>query len=456
MDWENNEGNQGDQNTLLSTLRRLLNFLGAGAGGALPPPLRGSSQVPVVSNVSLQQTQGLVGSTRFTLSWTDAAVTGTKVSHYNIYAKQMVNQNQQPVLVGAVAKSPADIILQTDQGTAVTFFIQTVLENGYSSDVLSSPTISSSVNSSNVAGAPGSITNSMLADGSVTTTKLADLAVTNGKLVDNAITTTKISDGAISTPKLQANSVTSNELAANSVIAVKIAAGVVDSSKLNATEIDVGGGGGKPGVFNVFNAAGTNIGFIGTSGGNDGAWFKTISIGGTNYSTGQLKADASGNVTLTGSVNITGSDTSVTSINGSISGIKVSISGSFATTMTYNNFILSNPSTGVSLVTLGTNNGGGDILLRDFSGNPSVRLSAPTSGGFLTLNRASYYAMLYSDVDGGGNPQLKLIGSGGTLIIGPNTSTTATAGSITPPSQVAGYLIFSNGVNILKIPYYNN
>jgi len=210
-------------------------------------------------------------------------------------------------------------------------------------------------------------------------------------------------------------------------------------------------------VFNVFNAAGTSIGFIGTSGGNDGAWFKTISIGGTNYSTGQLKADANGNVTLTGAINITGSDGAVTNVSASFSGINVSIAGAFQTSMTYNNFILSNVSSGVSLAILGLNTGGGDLSLRDSSGNLNARLSAPgTGGGFLTLNRGSYSAALYSDVDGGGNPQLRLIGSGGNLVIGPNKSTSATAGSITPPSQVAGYLIFSDGVNILKIPYYNN
>lgn len=136
--------------------------------------------------------------------------------------------------------------------------------------------------------------------------------ISGGKIIVAAsqITETAIASGAISTPKLQANAVTANEIAANAVIAGKIAtnavtattilAGAVTTAKLDTTEISVGGGGSKPGKFGVYNASGSQIGFIGVESGNEGAWFRTLSIGGTSYGTGRIRADSSGNVTISG------------------------------------------------------------------------------------------------------------------------------------------------------------
>ncbi|NDD55606.1 hypothetical protein EBZ39_17365 [bacterium] len=119
--------------------------------------------------------------------------------------------------------------------------------------------------------------------------------ISGGKIIVAAsqITETAIASGAISTPKLQANAITSNEIAANAVIAGKIAtnavtattilAGAVTTAKLDTTEISVGGGGSKPGKFGVYNASGSQIGFIGVESGNEGGWLKTLSVGGTSY-----------------------------------------------------------------------------------------------------------------------------------------------------------------------------
>jgi hypothetical protein len=89
-----------------------------------------------------------------------------------------------------------------------------------------------------------------------------------------------------------------------------IVTGSIASSKLNATEISVGGGGGKPGKFGVYNASGQQIGFIGVEGANQGGWFKTLAVGGNDSSSAYLKADSSGIVTLTGAkVSVTGTYT---------------------------------------------------------------------------------------------------------------------------------------------------
>lgn len=80
----------------------------------------------------------------------------------------------------------------------------------------------------------------------------------------------------------------------------KLIVGTVDSNKLNATAIQVGGGGSKPGKFTVHNTSGTEIGFIGVNGATEGGWFKTLGVGGATKDTPVIKADATGKVTIDG------------------------------------------------------------------------------------------------------------------------------------------------------------
>ncbi len=79
-----------------------------------------------------------------------------------------------------------------------------------------------------------------------------------------------------------------------------IVTGSISSAALDATQINVGGGGNKPGKFAVYNAAGTQIGFIGVESGYEGAWFKTLGIGGSSKAAPKITADSSGNVSITG------------------------------------------------------------------------------------------------------------------------------------------------------------
>jgi hypothetical protein len=140
----------------------------------------------------------------------------------------------------------------------------------------------------------------------------------------SAVTSTKIADNSISTPKLQANAVTANTVAAGAIVAGKVAAnaigaseiiaGVIASDKLDVNFINVGGGGGKPGQFRIFNASGVQIGFIGVDGGFNGAWFREFRVGGTSASNAKLVADSSGNLSIvdaTFSLNLNGVTTEI-------------------------------------------------------------------------------------------------------------------------------------------------
>lgn len=74
--------------------------------------------------------------------------------------------------------------------------------------------------------------------------------------------------------------------------------GSISSEKLNATEIAVGGGGGKPGRFSVFNALGQWIGFIGVYGSWQGGWMKEFRAGGNDPSTAPFVTDSLGRLSI--------------------------------------------------------------------------------------------------------------------------------------------------------------
>jgi hypothetical protein len=94
------------------------------------------------------------------------------------------------------------------------------------------------------------------------------------------------------------------KIANSGVKETNIQAGAVTTLKLTTNAIDVGGGGGKPIQFRVFNALGALTGWIGhdTGSGFDGAWFKRCFIGGTSPADAKIIADANGNVAISGNL----------------------------------------------------------------------------------------------------------------------------------------------------------
>jgi hypothetical protein len=191
--------------------------------------------------------------------------------------------------------------------------------------------------------APGSVTTTILADGSVVTAKIPAGAIQEPQIAASAVTANAIAANAVYSEAIQANAVkainitsgavtagkiaalavvagnlaadsvtagtiavaavNAAAIAANAVTAAKILAGEIDSSKLNATAIDVGGGSGKPGRFNVKDGSGNTVGQIGiidsAGGGVYGGWFKYLAVGGTGALDAKLKADLSGNLNIT-------------------------------------------------------------------------------------------------------------------------------------------------------------
>ena len=195
--------------------------------------------------------------------------------------------------------------------------------------------------------AANAVTSPAIAASAITAGKIAALSIVAGDIATDAITASKILAGSITTVKINAGAVTATEIAAGAIVAGKIAAlsivagdiatdaiiaskilagaitagkvaaNAISSDKLDATEISVGGGGSKPGKFGVYDAGASQIGFIGKEGSDYGGWFKTLSVGGTSFSTGKLKADSSGNVTIadaTFTLNLNGVTTSINNV----------------------------------------------------------------------------------------------------------------------------------------------
>jgi hypothetical protein len=294
-------------------------------------------------------------------------------------------------LLSSVAATPSPISLNIPNPAAAT----TVTAKLVSFDV-------NNRTNSEVAGTPQNTLNIGSAAGTLDLRKYlpasSDLfTISGGKIIVAAsqITETAIASGAISTPKLQANAITSNEIAANAVIAGKvaanaigatqIAANAVTTAKLDATEISVGGGGSKPGKFGVYNASGSSIGFIGVESGNEGGWLKTLSVGGTSYANGKLKADSSGNVTIndaTLTLNLNGITTTISnasdSIGSTIAGMRITNNtSSYYTSYRSDSIALTDGS--VARVRIGAGGGspdpGGTVAVNNTSGSTTITLT---------------------------------------------------------------------------------
>ena len=182
-----------------------------------------------------------------------------------------------------------------------------------------------------------------IAAAAIETAKINNLAVTTAKINTLAVDTAQIAAAAITNAKI--NDLDAGKISAGTIAAARIGAGTISSDKLNATQIDVGGGSGKPGQFRIYDGTPTQIGWIGVDGGDVGAWFKTLAIGGANYAGAKLKADGSGNVSVTGTLTYSSDGFTITIDNTLFDGDRQALiasqdSDGASATHSYNGFAL--------------------------------------------------------------------------------------------------------------------
>jgi len=105
-----------------------------------PPVKIGGLRIPYVRNVSAVSSATLAGGELFTLTWLDP-VDIPGLSHFLIFAANMYDPQLEPVLVGAARRSPGHVVVQVPTTRTVIFYVQTVLSNGFSTDLAKSPSV---------------------------------------------------------------------------------------------------------------------------------------------------------------------------------------------------------------------------------------------------------------------------------------------------------------------------
>ena len=237
--------------------------------------------------------------------------------------------------------------------------------------------------------AANAVTSAEILAGSITTAKIAAGAVTANEVVANAIVAGKIAANAVSATEIAAGAIIAGKIAANAVAAANIQANAISSDKLDANFINVGGGGGKPGQFRIFNAFGSQIGFIGVETGFSGGWCQEFRVGGTSASNAKLVADSSGNLSIVDAAFSLTLSAVVTEINNiGVAGYTVGlrVKNQFSSTAFHvaPNRIFAYGSSGGLMVDIGSYLGFGHIDLRDDAGNTRIALTGGAS--FLTPN----------------------------------------------------------------------
>jgi len=183
----------------------------------------------------------------------------------------------------------------------------------------------------------------------------------------------------------------------------------------------------------VYNASGSQIGFIGVESGNEGGWLKTLSVGGTSYANGKLKADSSGNVTindatLTLNLNSVIAEIANQSAYGYTNGLRVygTTSGQESPVMVAPGVIqIGNTlSSGTKFFVNGSFGSNTTMTLYDSNAAERFRLTAATTGGVLRVYGSSTsFASFASD-------GVSLL-SGGVFSIGSSTGVTASTSVLT-------------------------
>lgn len=136
------------QKELEYILSRLKNEFGEAEGSNLPLKIKKGIRVPVVNNFKILDSQSYSGGTQFTLIWSNpntppnSPVRGYKIYIENLQSNQGLSSSSNKVNnINSVEVnfSPAIIRVSGDAGNRVTFRIQTILANGMTSDIKSSP-----------------------------------------------------------------------------------------------------------------------------------------------------------------------------------------------------------------------------------------------------------------------------------------------------------------------------
>jgi hypothetical protein len=127
---------------------RVINATNTAEGSVLPGRQTGPTRVPLVSNLKILSQEPSFNTNVFTLSWLEPP--DQTIAGYQIYYKI---DGQTPISLSLVQHSPAMVPVvytETTSSRRVIFYIQTVLKNGFVSDLNLSPTVAASFSAMNL------------------------------------------------------------------------------------------------------------------------------------------------------------------------------------------------------------------------------------------------------------------------------------------------------------------
>lgn len=140
----------------------------------------------------------------------------------------------------------------------------------------------------------GTIAAGNLAANSVTSDKIVADAITTAKIAAKAVTANEIAAGTITAAQIAANAITATQLAAGAVTAAKIAAGQITADKIAAGAIT---------ADKFYGTAITSKNYVANSAG------MKINLANGTIDTKNFKVDSAGNVAMTGTLTMRGTQT---------------------------------------------------------------------------------------------------------------------------------------------------
>lgn len=120
-------------------LARLANFTNSAEGATLPPKLELGQRVPSISSPFVARTESVTGGTVFTLVFDEPPGNNLYAVYYKLESPvtTQISQYSGPT---TSYSSPISIFVPSASGQKITFYIQTQLSSGFTSEIESSPT----------------------------------------------------------------------------------------------------------------------------------------------------------------------------------------------------------------------------------------------------------------------------------------------------------------------------
>jgi len=102
------------------------------------PPFPTDGDIPLPMALQLVSSIAVSGATKVVLNWIKPP--NPNIDHFEVWVQRTAFQSENPYQIAAVDDAPAAFTITTDQDTAALMTVRTVMKNGLSTDLRSSPT----------------------------------------------------------------------------------------------------------------------------------------------------------------------------------------------------------------------------------------------------------------------------------------------------------------------------